>query len=413
MPLQIRRGTEAERQAMTVPLAEGELLFVTNDQRIYIGTGTTLGGIPVVGYNDEAAQDATAALFANGTHGNINFVYDSNDSSISATVDLSNYDDIIDAEGIRAPILGLDDFVLFDNSNNQLVLNGVVASNIVPNETNDYDIGSELVKFKDLYLSNSLNIGSAQVTAVGSSINLPAGSTINGSPLGTGGGDGVIEGDSYRINISSIDGSTIIVNSENNSISVSNINLENLAELSVDDIGLVINSPRLIFEATDSTDRGLVVRGEVTSTLLVSPKLNVETHRLDSSNDRIPVEDGDDLALFGASGFNGDDYAVSAGMLIRVNNSSVINENTQSISADVIIGNVSQVIFNSGNFLTVNPTGVTSAPVFKPNAFANTAARDLAIPVPEAGMMIFVTDGDGLGNPQFQGWTGSAWVSLN
>ena len=412
MPLQIRRGTEAERLAMTTPLAEGELLFVTNDQRIYIGTGTTLGGIPVAGYNDEAAQNVTATLFANGTHNHINFVYDSNAVSISATVDLSDYDDIIDAEGIRAPILGLGNFVLFDNSNNELNLDGVVASSIVPNETNDYDIGSELVKFKDLYLSNSLNIGSAQITASGSAINLPAGSTVDGSIIGSGSGDGIIEGNNYRINIIG-DDSSIIVNTATNSISANDITIDLTNTISTDETGLVVESPRLIFEATDSTDRGLVIRGEVTSTLLVSPKLNIETHRLDSSNDRIPVEDGDDLALFGASGFNGNDYVVSAGVLIRANDSSVIDENTQSINADIIIGSVSQVIFNSGNFLTVKPTGVTSAPVFKPNAFADTAARDLAIPVPEAGMMIFVTDGDGAGNPQFQGWTGSAWVSLN
>ena len=37
MPLQIRRGTDAERTAMTQPLAAGELIFVTNTNRLYIG----------------------------------------------------------------------------------------------------------------------------------------------------------------------------------------------------------------------------------------------------------------------------------------------------------------------------------------------------------------------------------------
>jgi hypothetical protein len=50
MPLQIRRGTEAERLAMTQPLASGELLYVTNEQILYIGDGATLGGIQITGY---------------------------------------------------------------------------------------------------------------------------------------------------------------------------------------------------------------------------------------------------------------------------------------------------------------------------------------------------------------------------
>lgn len=37
MPLQLRRGTEAERQAMTQPLQEGEPLFITDTNMLYIG----------------------------------------------------------------------------------------------------------------------------------------------------------------------------------------------------------------------------------------------------------------------------------------------------------------------------------------------------------------------------------------
>ena len=52
MPLQIRRGTDAERLAMTQPLAQGELLFVSTPgaERLYIGNGSTLGGVQITGY---------------------------------------------------------------------------------------------------------------------------------------------------------------------------------------------------------------------------------------------------------------------------------------------------------------------------------------------------------------------------
>ncbi len=221
MPLQIRRGTEAERQAMTEPLAEGELLFVTNNQQLFIGARTAdgtpiLGGVGIAGYNDEAAQDATAALFANGTHGNINFVYDSN-TSISATVDLSEYVGVIGADGVRAQILGADNFVFFDGSSNRVVLENIINSDVSPAEQNVYNLGSSTNRFQDLYLNDSVWIGAAQITADGSTINLPAGSTIGGSIIGSGSGDGIIEGSNYKINIIG-DDSTVIVNSSTRSI---------------------------------------------------------------------------------------------------------------------------------------------------------------------------------------------------
>jgi len=45
MPLQIRRGTDAERSAMTQPLAAGELIYVTDTQRLFVGNGATVGGV--------------------------------------------------------------------------------------------------------------------------------------------------------------------------------------------------------------------------------------------------------------------------------------------------------------------------------------------------------------------------------
>lgn len=47
MPLQIRRGTEAERTAMTTALFSGEPIFTTDTKKLYIGDGTTLGGVDI------------------------------------------------------------------------------------------------------------------------------------------------------------------------------------------------------------------------------------------------------------------------------------------------------------------------------------------------------------------------------
>ena len=45
MALQIRRGTDAQRQGIT-PLA-GELIFTEDTKKLFVGDGTTPGGIQV------------------------------------------------------------------------------------------------------------------------------------------------------------------------------------------------------------------------------------------------------------------------------------------------------------------------------------------------------------------------------
>ena len=64
MPLQIRRGTDAERIAMTQKLTPGELLWVTDAKKLYVGDGTTASSIlpPVTGFNAEDAQSFASSL---------------------------------------------------------------------------------------------------------------------------------------------------------------------------------------------------------------------------------------------------------------------------------------------------------------------------------------------------------------
>ena len=132
MPLQIRRGTDAERLAMTQPLAQGELLYVTNAQRLYIGNGTTLGGVQITGYNDEDAQDAAALLFSNGTHTGITFTYNDASASISAVVDLLNNTGTIGGV-FKGNVVAEDSTLLIDAASGTIV--GPVTGNITGNVT--------------------------------------------------------------------------------------------------------------------------------------------------------------------------------------------------------------------------------------------------------------------------------------
>ena len=83
MPLQIRRGTTAERLAIT-PLT-GELIYDTTTGQIFVGNGTTAGGT-TTSFSLEDAQDAAALLFSTGSHSGITFTYNDSAGRIDATV---------------------------------------------------------------------------------------------------------------------------------------------------------------------------------------------------------------------------------------------------------------------------------------------------------------------------------------
>jgi hypothetical protein len=211
MPLQIRRGTEAERQVLAVPPAEGELIWITDDRRLYIGDGTTLSAdlTPVTGYNDADARDAAASIFDNGVHSNITFTYDAGNARIDAEVDLSTYDGAISATAYTGSVFADDSTELVNGVDGSINLDGTVKGNIIPDASETYDIGSSGAKFKDIYLSgSSIYLGNATITASGTAVNLPAGSTVGGAPIGPT----AMSGNSLNVDIIG-DDSSVIVNS--------------------------------------------------------------------------------------------------------------------------------------------------------------------------------------------------------
>lgn len=63
MPLQVRRGTNAQRTAVT-PVA-GEPVFTTDTKQLYVGDGTTVGGVSVGGVSD--GSKGAILVASNGT----------------------------------------------------------------------------------------------------------------------------------------------------------------------------------------------------------------------------------------------------------------------------------------------------------------------------------------------------------
>lgn len=84
MPLQIRRGTTAQRLSIT-PLP-GELIYDTTTGQIFVGNGSTAGGVVTTGVSLEDARDAAASLLTSGVHSGITFSYNDALDRIDATV---------------------------------------------------------------------------------------------------------------------------------------------------------------------------------------------------------------------------------------------------------------------------------------------------------------------------------------
>lgn len=440
MPLQIRRGTEAERQAMTQPLASGELLFVTNSgsERLYIGNGTTLGGVQITGYTDNDAKDAAAAIFTGGTHDGISFAYNTITNTISATVDLSSYTGLVDAD-LKGSVFGDDSTPLVDGLNSSINLDGTVKGNIIPNANETYDLGSSSYRFKDLYLSgSSIKLGSATITATGSSVDLPAGSTIAGVPISDFG-----VGQNLNVNVIG-DDSTVLVNVSTNTIqgthkgnikasddstaynaSTKTLTASTLAVgpyLSLAGTSGITGSPPIltttnpgtnvmIFDGvsldvqtnTGSTEAGISITGITTGSATTSI-MGLYGSR-GTTTSPTTLNSGDLYSGYIFAGHNGTEYVPGVAMLSQVTGAP--NSSNPSIPGKFIIAvaDGTNDIFVVNKQITFDSTGTFAAPIMKVGSYDNSGESAITGAI---GMIIYNTTTN-----KFRGYSNTGWVDLS
>ena len=115
MALQLRRGTNAERAAIT--FAEGELVYTTDTKGLYIGDGNTSGG--VLAWHGAPTLDGLADTDLTGATNNDVLTYNASTSKwesvsvpgvgVLALTDLSNVDttglansDLLQFDGVNS-----------------------------------------------------------------------------------------------------------------------------------------------------------------------------------------------------------------------------------------------------------------------------------------------------------------------
>ena len=133
MALQIRRGTDAERQSITP--SEGELIYATDTNQLFVGgkisPSPTLaqGGILVSG---ALVNDTDPTLSSN---------LDLNGNDITGTGNIS----------INGTITATGNINLGDGVEDNVIVGGQISSSLIPSADGNYDLGAPSGAWKDVY----------------------------------------------------------------------------------------------------------------------------------------------------------------------------------------------------------------------------------------------------------------------
>jgi hypothetical protein len=401
MPLQIRRGTETQRvdPSINLTLAEGELLWVTNDKKLYIGDGTTLAAnlLPVTGFNAEDARDAAASLFTTATHSNVTFTYDDNSDTLSAAINLSDYNGVIKASAFNGSLVADDSTELVNAVDSKINLDGTVKSTIRPNTTSSIDIGTSSFKFKDIHLSGDVNVAGdlvlgsgATITSSGLAIDLPVGTTINGLPIGDASNGSTIT----ATFVGDITGSVFSDNSV----------------LLVDGITGNITNGFIILEENKiaGANQPLIIESNVLGGTSIQFKMIGDSGLSPTfvwsgakSSNIIPTDHsaGEEITSWQIEGHADGNYkeAVSFGFAW----SATADMTSSTPDSNLLIATRNN---NDGfKVLSFNEKGVLNVPVFKATGYATGSLPTS----PEEGWLVFDST-----TKQFKGWNGSSWAVL-
>ena len=161
MALQIRRGTDAERTAGGgVVFAEGELVYVTDTDALYVGDGATAGGVKLT---DNAGAVLGSYITAD---------------TVSSTLDLQqnldlNGNNIVGTGNINiaGTITATGNVNIGDDANTDTVnLAAQITSSLTPNADTTYNIGTPTARWNNGYFTGLVVDGQVDAVAVNANV---------------------------------------------------------------------------------------------------------------------------------------------------------------------------------------------------------------------------------------------------
>jgi hypothetical protein len=525
MALQIRRGTNAERQQI-IPL-QGELLFTTDTKKLWVGDGVTQGGVAVdaltgSGGGASSISELTDVNITSPTNGQvlkwngaawINAADLQGETGATALEELENVDidsltdgqilrwdntssswinstetiPVINQLGgvtINAPTTGqvlkfdglnwindedataestvsvltdLEDISLVALAQGQVLKwNGIAWFN-ADDETGVGGGASVLSDLNDVFIVGTPTDGQVLKYFDGEWTNaeeaIPVFSVVADESPNLGGSLNLNEfeifGNGNIDIVGDITISGILSNGEfsvtSNSVSVgasATLNFTDAYDINfADEREESINEGRInvAFNSTDFTRTLRISRyspnGDFHNKIIGITQGNLAAGNIYEASNGTLLEPtalvpGDAITVNAALGYDNDvtepSYVISSIIRQSVDVNGVVSSGAVPgriellTIADGSLSSTKGLIVDSRGFVSINKgdniataeldvLGSVKASVsLIPGVYADTAARDTAIPTPTAGMMIFVTD-----VTKFQGYNGTAWVDLN
>jgi len=421
MALQIRRGTDTQRQALSgvnTPIA-GELLYTTDNKKLHIGDGTTAGGTSI-GYFGSIAVSGQSTIKSTGVNEALTIVAGAN---ISLVTDANTGTLTIAA---AAQELNTGSLRLFQNNISSVNSNEDI--NIDPSGTGKVNVVGTLTatSLSGNPVTGELNISPTQLTSFGNNVNLTDGNVyISRNTHSNTFAQGftfaqhhstadAVNFRFYRTRGTGLTPTTVLDNDDLADIVFTGH--DGIGRVAGATISVVVEGTPTVgniptkFQfktnngSTDDTRAELSAAGVwkvdsiagLTTTLNITGNLTGSTVSVGGlrlfQNNITGLNSNEDIVI-APSGTGG---VRVGGLRLFQNNLTGVNSNEDIVIDPSGTGKL-QVLGN----LTI--TGALNLAVY-----ADATARNAAITSPTAGMIVFNTTGT-----KFQGYTGAAWVDLN
>ena len=389
MALRLRRGTEQERGLIT-PL-QGELLFVTDTKKIYVGDGVTQGGVLIGPY--ELENDTSPTL-----NGDLDL--NSNDITGTGNIDITGN---IDATGnIHADgnITANGNITLGNNPADSINIGGLITSDLRPSVDDAYDLGTGTNMWRNIWatavsIDSTLAVGS-RIIALGNTANADSSRTLWD-----------IESDQIYGNLNgsvySDDSSLLMVDANNGIIEANEATSPIIKTDFISTTGTQVGADgTLRLNLTDGVAERFNIEGRTDGTYGDIPVVSVRAYKntLASKGDTVADEQ---VGGWGFEAYNNGSYKLVTNILGKWHANADFTKAFPGAEVNFLVPNNTDTFPTIFNFNGVE--GTFTAPVLKAGSYATgdiPTGADVG-----AGSIVF----DSTTN-EFKGWNGTSWVVL-
>jgi hypothetical protein len=381
MALRLRRGTEAER---IITPQQGELLYVTDTKKVYVGDGATPGGI-LVGPVDAALYDLVSDTTPQ-LGGNL----DLNGNNIVGTGNIN----------ITGNITATGTINLGDGAEDNINVGGLINSSLTPAIDDSYSIGTFDKQWANVW-ATQVNVDTT--LAVGSQI--------------------------IKLSNGSADSNLVLWDAETDTITAREFVGDVKGSVFADDSSILVDAISGVFYGTIDTGDVVLNQSSITAVgdkldigTIQSPlflKLNLDENLqirqvinplggsgyITSIQGRGSIQSpaaaqaNDELGGLLIRAYTDSSTAAFAGIIGVIVDPTAVIAGGNFIKSQVIISAASDTSQDPEDALILDSAGVATSNAFVANKFmqlpvyADDTARGVAIPTPAAGMMVFMTSG--------------------